>query len=76
MRLVPVLCLVSTLSISIPVSLTARQDHHGAGGQRGAMVMSFDQALTSHHFLLFNDGGAIEVSVNDVADNIKGDEMS
>ena len=63
MRVVHVLCLVG--SLSIPVSLAARQDHHGSSDQRGAMVMGFDQALTTHHFLLFNDGGAIEVSVND-----------
>ena len=59
MRLVPVLCLVSSLSLS----LAARQDHHGSSDQRGAMVMGFDQALTTHHFVLFHDGGAIEVSV-------------
>jgi hypothetical protein len=66
MRLVPVLCLLG--SLSIPVSLAARQDHHGSGDQRGAMAMGFDQARTTHHFLLFNDGGAIEVSVTDPAD--------
>lgn len=75
MRLVPVLCLVSSLSISIPVSLAARQDHHGSSDQRGAMVMGFDQALTTHHFLLFNDGGAIEVSVNDMADTNNRDAI-
>jgi hypothetical protein len=32
------------------------------------MVMGFDQARTVHHFLLFKDGGAIEVSVIDSAD--------
>ena len=31
-------------------------------------MMGFDQALTTHHFVLFNDGGAIEVSVNDLTD--------
>ena len=75
MRLVPVLCLVSSLSISTPVSLAARQDHHGASDQRGAMVMGFDQALTTHHFLLFSDGGAIEVSVNDLADTKNRDAV-
>ena len=63
MRLVPVLCLLG--SLSIPESLAARQGHHGSSDQRGAMVMGFDQARTTHHFLLFNDGGAIDVSVND-----------
>jgi hypothetical protein len=67
MRLVPVLSVLVSL-VSMPVVLAARQDHHGAADQRGAMVMGFDQARTTHHFLLFNDGGAIEVSVNDPAD--------
>jgi hypothetical protein len=39
------------------------------------MVMGFDQALTTHHFRLFNDGGAIEVSVNDVADTKNRDAI-
>jgi hypothetical protein len=36
--------------------------------QRGATVMGFDQERTAHHFLLFTDGGAIEVSVKDPSD--------
>jgi hypothetical protein len=63
MRRVPVLCVLVSL-VSIAVSLDARQEHHG----QGDMVMGFDQARTTHHFLLFNDGGAIDVSVNDPAD--------
>ena len=43
MRLVPVLCVLVSL-VSIPVSLAARQDHHGSSDQRGAMVMGFDQS--------------------------------
>jgi hypothetical protein len=31
---------------------------------RGAAAMGFDQDLTTHHFLLFDDGGAIEVTVS------------
>ena len=73
MRLVPVLCLLG--SLAIPVSLAAYQDHHGSSDQRPAMVMGFDQARTTHHFLLFNDGGAIEVSVNDAADTKNRDAI-
>ena len=73
MRLVPILYLAG--SLAIPVSLAARQDHHGSGDQRGAMVMGFDQARTTHHFLLFNDGGAIDVSVNDAADSKNRDAI-
>jgi hypothetical protein len=67
MRLISVLCVLVSVA-SIPVSLAARQEHHGANTERAAMVMGFDQARTTHHFLLFDDGGAIEVSVNDAAD--------
>jgi hypothetical protein len=73
MRLVSVLCLLG--SVSIPVSLAARQDHHGTSDQRGAMVMGFDQAHTKHHFLLFNDGGAIDVGVDDPTDTKNRDAI-
>lgn len=39
----------------------ARLHHQG-------MVMGFDQEATTHHFHLYEDGGAIDVSVNDPAD--------
>ena len=62
-------CVCSVSLRSIPVSLAARQDHHGFSDQRATTVMGFDQARTNHHFLLFNnDGGAIEVSVTDPTD--------
>jgi hypothetical protein len=67
MRLVPVLCLLGSL-LSVPVSLAARQDHHGSSDQRATKAMGFDQARTQHHFLLFSDGGAIDVSANDPTD--------
>ena len=41
----------------------ASQMHH-----RGAQVMGFDQDKTAHHFYLYADGGAIDVSVKDAAD--------
>jgi len=37
--------------------------------------MGFDQALTSHHFLLFSDGGAIDVSVKDPGDTKNRDAI-
>jgi hypothetical protein len=42
------------------------QDPHTS--ERGAMVMGFDQGKTAHHFLVYEDGGAIDVAVNDTAD--------
>ena len=56
-------CLVST-----PLSLSARQDHQTPSHQHAASVMGFDQDRTAHHFLLFPDGGAIDVGVADIAD--------
>jgi hypothetical protein len=32
------------------------------------MVMGFDQDKTTHHFLLFPDGGAIDVAANEASD--------
>jgi len=74
MRLATVLWLLG--SAPLPVSLlAARQDHPGTTDQRGAMVMGFDQAQTKHHFLLFTDGGAIDVSVTDRADTKNRDAI-
>ena len=67
MRLVSAMCIVAAVSV-MPRFVSARQDHHGSPNQRGAMVMGFDQELTAHHFLLFADGGAIDVSVKDPLD--------
>lgn len=44
------------------------QDHHGQLKARGDHAMGFDQAKTTHHFYLYHDGGAIEVTVNDPKD--------
>ena len=43
-------------------------DPHAQMHMRGAEVMGFDQEKTSHHFLLYADGGAIDVAVNDKAE--------
>jgi len=45
----------------------AAQDPHGAMQHRGAEVMGFDQDKTTHHFTLYTDGGAIDVSVKDAS---------
>ncbi len=50
------------------VAAAQERDHHAAMNARGDKVMGFDQAATSHHFFLYEDGGAIEVTVKDRAD--------
>ena len=74
MRLITRLSLTGSL-LFVPVLLAARQDHHASTDQRGAMVMGFDQTRTRHHFLLFRDGGAIDVTANDPADTKNRDAI-
>ena len=75
MRSILTLCALSSLSLA-PAALHANQDHHHPSlDQRGASVMGFDQARTTHHFLLLKDGGAIDVSVNDPADTTDRDAI-
>jgi hypothetical protein len=42
--------------------------HHREMLQRGAQAMGFDQERAVHHFLLYEDGGAVEVSVKVATD--------
>jgi hypothetical protein len=49
--------------------------HHAAVDARGARVMGFDQARTAHHFLLYGDGGAIDVAVKDAANHADRDAI-
>jgi hypothetical protein len=63
----------------------ARQDgqKHGHGhdahpesvNKRGDRVMGFDHEKTTHHFLLYADGGAIEVAANAAGDKESRDQI-
>ena len=46
----------------------AQDEHHAGVDARGDKAMGFPHDKTSHHFLLKEDGGAIEVVANDAAD--------
>jgi hypothetical protein len=48
---------------------TEHADHHASVMSRGAKGMGFDQKKTTHHFVLLNTGGRIEVTANDGADS-------
>ena len=43
--------------------------------KRGDKHMGFDHLKTTHHFLLANDGGAIQVEANDVKDSESRDQI-
>ena len=61
----------AALAVAISTPLLAQQAagtaHHLDA--RGKQVMGFDQQKTTHHFRLYEDGGAIEVGVKDKADS-------
>ena len=48
---------------------------HSAVDQRGDRVMGFSHEKTTHHFRLYIDGGAIEVTANDPADTASRDQI-
>jgi hypothetical protein len=50
-------------------------DPHAQMNQRGAQAMGFDQDKTTHHFYLYTDGGAIDVTVKDAADKTNLDAI-
>ncbi len=47
---------------------TSAATHQSDVEQHGDQAMGFSHDKTSHHFLLYPDGGAIEVIANDTAD--------
>ena len=70
MRLVPISCVIAVLAAP-PAAAVAGQGH----GSHAAAVMGFDQDQTSHHFFIYPDGGAIEVSAKQVADSRNRDAI-
>ena len=69
-RFVTAVCVLLTAPIALPASA---QDPHLK--HRGAAAMGFDQDKTAHHFLLFDDGGAIDISVKDATDATNRDAI-
>lgn len=49
--------------------------HHAAVNQKGDHVMGFSHEKTTHHFRLYSDGGAIEVTANDPKDKTSRDQI-
>jgi len=53
----------------------AQDAHHQAVDQRGDHVMGFSHEKTAHHFLLYPDGGEINVSASDPGDKASIDQV-
>lgn len=64
-----------TLPLLALVALTATITAQGVSHSHAAKTMGFDQEKTAHHFYLFTDGGAIDVSVKDAADRTNRDAI-
>ena len=62
MRVLSAFCVVSVLTSTAAIVTGSQEHRHGSTAET---VMGFNQERTAHHFLLFNDGGAIEVGVKD-----------
>jgi hypothetical protein len=55
---------------------SAAQDmHHQGVNERGDQAMGFSHDKATHHFVLYSDGGAIEVKANDAADTETRDQI-
>jgi hypothetical protein len=73
----PTVLLIFTISVA---AMAARAqdtpaDHHHEMMERGNQVMGFSQDATTHHFRLFEDGGAIEVTANSPDDVASRDQI-
>jgi hypothetical protein len=51
------------------------EKHHHDVEERGDHVMGFSHDQATHHFRLYNDGGAIEVNANDAKDTVTRDAI-
>lgn len=69
--LVLTLLLTATLGQTPPGAQTHRQGVQ----ERGAHAMGFDQERTTHHFLLYEDGGSIDILVKDPEDTTNRDAI-
>ncbi len=61
------ICALSILAITA-LAVTYAQQPNEQMNQRGDHVMGFDHMKTTHHFLLGEAGGAIEVTANNAGD--------
>ena len=68
----PVLLFALTTLLGVSVNGQHQMDEMN---KRGDKHMGFDHLKTTHHFLLANDGGSINVEANDVNDSESRDQI-
>src|ERR1051326_2694430 len=64
-----------TATLLMGIWLAYGQGHQAGVQERGDHVMGFSHEKTTPHFLLYPDGGAIEVMANDPADAATRDQI-
>src|SRR5262249_23214120 len=67
--------MLSMLAMLLLAGTTAICQHHAPPEPQGSSVMGCDQSQTEHHFSLFRDAGAIEVTVREPADGKNRDAI-
>ena len=71
-----VLMFALTTLLYLPVNGQHQSQHQmDEMNKRGDKHMGFDHLKTTHHFLLANDGGSINVEANDVKDSESRDQI-
>jgi hypothetical protein len=66
---------MSNIVLALVFLAFAQNSHHDAVDKRGDHVMGFSHEKTTHHFRLYKDGGAIEVTANDPNDTESRDQI-
>ena len=66
---------MTTIIMAAALMVFAQDAHHDAVDKRGDHVMGFSHEKTTHHFRLYKDGGAIEVTANDAKDTESRDQI-
>ena len=66
---------IQTAALFFGLCVLYAQDHHASVNERGDHVMGFSHEKTTHHFRLYPDGGAIEVTANDPKDQESRDQI-
>jgi len=67
--------LATTLALALSLTAWGQDAHHDAVDKRGDSVMGFSHEKTTHHFRLYKDGGAIEVTADDAKDTASRDQI-
>jgi len=66
---------VISATLSLGQTQQSAADKQTGINSRGDHAMGFSHEKTTHHFLLYPDGGAIEVGANDQKDTVSRDQI-